>query len=411
VLKELAHHLTPKRTKNSSESSSFQAVNLCGLGGIGKSVVAREFALKQKANFDAIFWVRCSDRSSAGYNFCQIALELGLDEGPEDTVVLKSLVWEWLANPYKNVEDVDLSQMDSAPAKWLLILDGADDFNCLEDLLPLSGSGSVLVTSRDPLAGRFLPGCQPIYLGLLDSEGAAQMLLDSIKYHVEEKECSQSRQLVDKLGRLPMTIASATDIMLRRELTVNELLEVMQHDLSILSTVNPPLEVIWRLDELSPAAVKLLEVISFLHNEEIAEKLLLAKDDAGDCLLGFVGGIQTNPLNAYFDARSELIRRSLVERDRNSRALHMLQIVQDIVRNRMTPHRHVELFQTVVKLLLAAMPLPEPDSIPVDQAPLNIRTLEPHVTRLEFFYDGIRDIQTNETLRGAYGSVRERFLK
>lgn len=34
---------------------------LCGLGGVGKTEIAREFALRHKYAFDAIFWVTADE--------------------------------------------------------------------------------------------------------------------------------------------------------------------------------------------------------------------------------------------------------------------------------------------------------------------------------------------------------------
>ena len=42
----------------SSDSDSRKQVVLCGLGGLGKTSIAIEFAFSRRRKFDAVFWIR-----------------------------------------------------------------------------------------------------------------------------------------------------------------------------------------------------------------------------------------------------------------------------------------------------------------------------------------------------------------
>jgi hypothetical protein len=52
---------------------------LCGLGGVGKSELAREYANRHKRELDAILWVGAETAASLRLAFTRIAIELRLD--------------------------------------------------------------------------------------------------------------------------------------------------------------------------------------------------------------------------------------------------------------------------------------------------------------------------------------------
>lgn len=78
---------------------------------------------------------------------------MGLEDplkSEKNIVVSRELARGWLVNPMKvlNQETDIIGQVE---ANWLLILDNADKPDILQDYWPISGSGSILITSKDPL--------------------------------------------------------------------------------------------------------------------------------------------------------------------------------------------------------------------------------------------------------------------
>lgn len=45
----------------SSEPDSRKQVVLCGMGGLGKTSIAIEFAISRRDRFDAVFWIRADE--------------------------------------------------------------------------------------------------------------------------------------------------------------------------------------------------------------------------------------------------------------------------------------------------------------------------------------------------------------
>jgi hypothetical protein len=129
--------------------SHLRSFAICGFGGMGKTILAAEYAYSRRDKFEAIFWLRADDVTILASNFAQIAQRLGLEDESSDLAASRDIAMGWLAQPLKKTSDPD------APgnvANWLIVFDNVDNLEVLADFFPKLGRGSVLVTSRDPFA-------------------------------------------------------------------------------------------------------------------------------------------------------------------------------------------------------------------------------------------------------------------
>jgi KaiC/GvpD/RAD55 family RecA-like ATPase len=121
-----------------------ETVALVGLGGIGKTQVALQFAYSVKANKQeySIFWVAALSKASFEKAYAELAHKLGVKRSKEDEDV-KDLVYYYLCS--------------EKAGKWLLIIDNADDMEVvigsngkygIYRYLPNSESGRVVFTIR-----------------------------------------------------------------------------------------------------------------------------------------------------------------------------------------------------------------------------------------------------------------------
>jgi hypothetical protein len=116
VLQTLRQALT---RESAAALTQIQAIS--GLGGIGKTQTAVEYAYHYRDDYKAVFWVRAETETELGTGFAQIAQLLGLPELEEqDLDKTVQAVKHWLENHHD----------------WLLIFDNADRPELLKRFRP-----------------------------------------------------------------------------------------------------------------------------------------------------------------------------------------------------------------------------------------------------------------------------------
>ena len=154
ILKKLDDALLP--SVPASHSLGLRSCTIYGLGGLGKTQIAIEFAFSREQHFDAIFWVQADEISKLAESFNRIARALGiLDFGDaSDRLASRNAVLEWFSSPVMASvpEDTGEQAPSRTNARWLLVFDIADNLGLLQGYWPFGAQGSILVTSRDPMA-------------------------------------------------------------------------------------------------------------------------------------------------------------------------------------------------------------------------------------------------------------------
>ncbi|KAN0095890.1 tetratricopeptide repeat domain containing protein [Hyaloscypha variabilis] len=402
VLQQIAKALLPSQTKFvSSESEDLKRFAICGLGGVGKTEIAVEFALRYKDAYDAVFWIRADEVSKLDSRFSQIAVELQLETATESTshVVSRDLVKGWLSKPWKWTKP-EGEVRTAVEATWLMVFDNADDPQILPDYWPIQGSGSVLITSRDPLSKSiFARTSSGVDLEPFSNEEGATLL----KQLTDEQDTEHiAEDIAQVLGGLPLAISQMAGIIRRQELKLSEFLEsyndateratLFGSKFPVGHSVYPhTISSVWVLDSLTPTTRNLLQVIAFLDPDSIQEYVLT--NFSGDLMLA---GYPFSPA-AFKDARTELLQASLIVRHKDRKELTVHRLVQESVRAKMTPDESMRTFWSAVQLLWAkwptAMGSPTRKGAPVvtpkfhfiDRWP-TCAALYPHVLRLRNLY-------------------------
>lgn len=423
VLERLASELLPSKNVVAALGTALRQFAICGFGGIGKTEIAREFARRHKDHFDAVFWVVADEIAKLDHQYQQISLALGLEDASEcrSLVVSREIVKGWLSNPQSQLlasDEIGQPSQAVGEATWLLIFDNADDPIILTDYWP-QGSGSILITSRDPLATTmFTSRSSGLDLGPLSQQDGLSLFTHlTANSNSNPQEDDTARHISNALGGVPLAISQMAGIIRRQDLTLAEFFELYtDHEEhaslyetkfdSNLVTYRHTLSSVWAFEKLKPQARKLLEVISFLDPDIIGEDLLM---EASVKLLG--EGTQFKKRN-YIEVRTDLMQSSLVRRDKHKQQISVHRIIQDAAFAAMDHVNKRFFFDQVVRILWAdwpsAMPAPskEPElplpkstggRLHVERWPL-CASLYPHVLRMHQLWPAISDLTETTSL-------------
>jgi tetratricopeptide (TPR) repeat protein len=171
---------------------------LHGLGGVGKTRLAIEYAWEREADYSALLFVRAENPAAMNANLAALvgasALDLPEKEAREDEAKIEAVL-RWLgANP-----------------TWLIILDNVDDpeaVKAVAELMPRLKGGHVIVTAR---AANFPPTIRKLELDTLDEEPATQFLLERTAddRQLAKDDEAQARTLARELGGLALGLEQA----------------------------------------------------------------------------------------------------------------------------------------------------------------------------------------------------------
>ncbi|MCD0453129.1 FxSxx-COOH system tetratricopeptide repeat protein [Actinocorallia sp. API 0066] len=164
---------------------------LTGLGGVGKSELALQYAHEQRARSRTVWWVAA--------------------EGPEQILSgLADLTRSLVPEAAREASDEEAARWAvgwlAAHPGWLLILDNVNEPTHLEPWLAVLEGGSVLVTSRRDV--RWPGTTSTIRLGLLDPDAAIRLLME-VSGHTQPAERDTAAQIAEELGYLPLALDQA----------------------------------------------------------------------------------------------------------------------------------------------------------------------------------------------------------
>jgi tetratricopeptide (TPR) repeat protein len=313
LLTELHETLTAGGT-----TAVVQAATVHGLGGVGKTQLALEYAHRYANDYDVIWWVPSEQPVAIPGLLAGLARRLGVPEQADQAELLASL-WDMLR------------ERD----RWLLIYDNAQEPRDLAPYRPPSGSGRVLVTSRTPTWGR---GTAMVRLDVLDRDEAVAFL----GRRTGSTDTPTLAALAEALGNLPLALEQAAAYMDETRITPTDYLALYQeHGAELLA-----------LDRVraTSAAQDLLSLCAFLAPDNIPRALLR---EHAELLPNPLRETVTRPL-AYNQAVSALGRYSLVTITADTLTVHRL--VQTVVRAGLNPEDQHQWAAVAVRLVNAAFP-------------------------------------------------------
>ena len=355
--------LPPKVSFVSSESQRVRYAAVCGMGGLGKTEIAVEFAFSRKNSFDGAFLVRADGQEKLDSDFAKISIALGLEEPAEakSQVISCDLAKGWFSNPIKFLNKI-YDSVGISEAQWLLIIDNADGPDVLADYAHFFSGRSVLITSRYPLARETISTDELIINPQPFEDNEAQSLLEM--FTRDPRQSDKALLIGQKLGGLPLAIAQMGDIIRRQLLTYADFLDVLEDENEIAElhetelgprqqTARGNVATIWAIEKLSQGSRSLLELLAFLDPDNISEQILQSGLTADKVKLS--SGFPVTRL-AKNSARAELLQSSLIRRNEEKGEICIHRLLQATVRAKMSSERKFNMFVTALSLKRLAWP-------------------------------------------------------
>ncbi|KAJ9144548.1 Tetratricopeptide repeat-containing [Pleurostoma richardsiae] len=327
---------------------SVRSMALFGMGGVGKTQVALQYAYQNLDQFDVILWIAAENAIAIGQSCRLIAEELGLLDSGDETKDSAAATWKiknWLG---------------TTKSPCLVIFDNADDLVALKTAWPRAFNGSVLLTTRDFTVATSLTA-QYLQIEALGNDEGSKMLLKAVDLEdASEEDAKHAVVISETFGGLPLALTQIGGFITQRKLSVQDFLPLYERYSAKIDARKTPgsdyeytLSTVWDIsfEKLPKDSAHLLSLLSFFDPDSISEDILLHGSQGLDDFFAF--------LSDDFDlgdASEELLRAALIQRARASSVLSIHRLVQSAARKRLDRFWSDKFLDAVVHMLCWGFP-------------------------------------------------------
>jgi len=370
-----AEHLGHQRA--AAITASATAATVHGLGGIGKTRAALEYAHRYAHEYTALLFVQADSPDSLRQNLAALSGPLVLDLALKDVREIEAqvaAVLQWL---------------QQHPG-WFLILDNVDTeeaASAVQDVLAqLTRAGQVVITSR---LSNWDSAVESLALDLLSPDAAAEFLLDrtNTARRKMRDDVAQAHHLAEELGQLSLALEQAAAYIVRYRLSFTAYLDEWQKGRERVlqwfheRTMQYPhsVAVTWQtsFERLSEPARQLLRLMSWMAPDPMPEKKVYSlplTERAVPEDYRLLREVEELNRREAMDALMELADVSLVSRMDEAEFFTVHRLVQDVTRRAIPIDQRLPLLDKALKWMVGSFTR-APDSI---QWPASSKPLAPH---------------------------------
>ncbi|MFD4502564.1 FxSxx-COOH system tetratricopeptide repeat protein [Streptomyces sp. NPDC058457] len=313
---------------------------LYGLGGVGKTQIALEYAHRFATDYDVVWWINAAERQQIRQDLSALARPLGMATGGKDLSAICS-------------EVLDRLRLGDPYPRWLLVYDNAEKAGDLDGLIPDSGPGRhVLITSRNP---GWDERAERLEVDLFTREESVALL----RRYNRGLEDGDARRVAEELGDFPLAVSLAAASLQQLALPVDTYVEMLRSQMTDILRSQPAPDypssaaATWllslnQLRERMPAAAALLQLCAFfgpdpiprsLLNNQTSRRLLQRHDPslANMLMMGRLYG--------------EIKRNGLAQIDERADTLTLHRLVQRVLRDQLSDEEQGEMRDRVHSVL------------------------------------------------------------
>ncbi len=314
---------------------------LYGLGGVGKTQLAQEYAHRFKSDYDLVWWVPSERAEEISLSFAELARRMQLRVGENVAEAAAAALAELRGD---------------TTTRWLIIFDNADNADLLKSWLP-TGNGHVIITSRNK---EWTNTADSLEVDVFSREESVAHLVR----HVPNLDPGDANQVAEALGDLPLAIVQASAWLEQTGMPARAYVAELSTRATRILGLNRPADyentvvATWtmsfdQLRERSPAAVRLLQILAFCSPGPISTDLLYS-----DATVQSLSPFDSTLSEVLMLGRiiRDISRFALVKVDPGSNSLQIHRLVQAVIQAQMTDEERIDARHELHKILTGARP-------------------------------------------------------
>jgi tetratricopeptide (TPR) repeat protein/transcriptional regulator with XRE-family HTH domain len=356
LLTQLAEQLAPGEPDQAvviRQAALTQALAVKGLGGIGKTQTAIEYAYRarEQRRYVHTLWINAASEEAILTSFVALANQLpdlrSLSRTDQHKIVAATIRW-----------------LEQCEQPWLLIADNADDLSQIHPYLPHQGNGRILLTTRAGAVGSLASSIEVDTMGVI--EGTHLLLRRAHRLaNASDEEIDEASNIVVALAQFPLALDQAGAYIEETGCSLKEYLQIFQqHRQALLARrggqATPYPESVattWslsfqRVEQTNPAASELLRLCAFVSPDHIPEELFTEGASYWPPVLQQA----VTDRFAFNEMLETLLSFSLVKRLSEERLLSIHRLIQVVQMDRLPPEEQRRWSERLVRAITTVFP-------------------------------------------------------